>query len=58
LLFLYWDLEYHLENFEYVKNSLVVDSTYKNFSRIKFTNELKSEIEFFEKLKYKGSIKF
>jgi len=58
LLFLYWDLEYHLGNFDYVINSLKVDSTYSAFLRIKFNNTFRSEIEFFEKIKYKDSNNF
>ena len=58
ILYLYWDLEYYLEGIDNVKNSLIVDSTDSTFIRIKFSNEFISNIEFFEKIKYKNSSMF
>ena len=58
LLFLYWDLEYYLEGMDYVKNTLMVDSSDLNFLKIIFNNELKSEKVFLDKVKYKEPNKF
>ena len=54
LLYLYWDLEYYLSNLYNVKNSLIVGFSDRTFIRIKFNNEYISNIEFFEKIKYKN----
>jgi len=53
LLFLYWDLECYLENKAYVKNSLIVDIEDPVFLKIKSNNEFMSDLDFFEKVKYK-----
>jgi hypothetical protein len=58
LLFLYWDIEYYLDNIDYVKNSLNVCSDDPDFLRIKIENELKSEIVFLENIKYKAPNQF
>ena len=58
LLFLYWDLEYYLDNYDNVKNSLFVDTSDVAFLRIKFNTEFKSELQFLEKIKYKDTKKF
>ena len=54
LYLLDWDLEYYLSNLNNVKNSLIVDFSDSTFIRIKFNNEYISNIEFFEKIKYKN----
>ena len=53
LLFLYWDLEYYMENKDYVKDSLIVNSDDLELLNINFKNSVKSDIEFFDKIKYK-----
>jgi len=58
ILFLYWDLEYYLLNFDNVKNSLIVDSSDSTLIRIKFSNEFISNIEFIEKLNIKILVRF
>ena len=58
LLFLYWDLEYYMENKDYVKDSLIINSDDLEFLKIRFNNDLKSDIQIIEKIKYKHFSKF
>ena len=53
LLFLYWDLEYYLEGTDYVKNTLMVDSSDLDFLSIRFNISTKSELQFLNKIRYK-----
>ena len=53
ILFLYWDLEYYMEGIDYVKNSLIVDSSDIEFIRVKLNNELISNLSYLNKIKYK-----
>ena len=56
LLFLYWDLEYYLEDIYYVKNSLIVDLSDLDFLRIKFNNKFRSNFDFVNIIKNKESM--
>ena len=56
MLFLYWDLENYLEDRNYVKNSLIVDSLNSYFLGIKFKNKIKEYLIFIEQIRTKESI--
>jgi len=49
LLFLYWDLECYLENEDYVKNSLIVDTTDSGYLKIRVNHEMKLAQIFWKK---------
>jgi len=56
LLFLYWDLEYYLEGFDNIKNTLIVDKENLDFLSIKCNKEIRSFTEFLELIAIRKSI--
>ena len=58
ILYLYWDLEYYLEEIDYVKNSLIVDYTDFLFNKIKLNNKIKFLKDFLDKIDNQNSSYF
>lgn len=56
LLFLYWDLEYYLEDVDNIKNILIVNTDNLDFLSIKFNKDIKSYEKFLELIAIRKSI--